>query len=401
MKPQKIQNLFTVAFLAAVIQASGGCKLASPHQEVGTLKGILIPAQELLQAGDARAALERLREYRSRGFNAVALVIDDDTPLAELDSLRREAEGVSIAFYYWINVGRSPRLADRHPEWIAGMGSHDDWRRLFPEAPRPKEGERIGVYPWVPIWYRDVLEDRRASLARELRGHLDGVAGVLLNDVQGAPSACGCGNHQCRWTVDYGMERGRMAGGPEKAPGPPSALLIAALEAELPGVDFIPVLASECEEIDQKAGGTGYCGAVKCFDGLCWQEFSRELEVLCRVAPGPLAVLSASRRFGRELPAYTERGGWLAESLRLMEAVPARESRPGASAGRFIAVVEGQGLSRAEERRLVESALSSGARGVIVMDCQLEEGWEPRIVPAVSSSRTPEGPVKSPAQHGH
>src|SRR2546422_2427916 len=177
-------------------------------------RGVLVPYGDLPDITTSLASDMNLERWKSRGFNALSVRVDESISAAQLDWLRGAARRVGLSLCLWFDVGRNPKLAEAHPEWVAGMGSHDDWRRLFPQAPKAGAGERVGMFPWTPIWYRAVLEDRRAAIVRLLRGHTEGVAGVFLNQIQGAPSACGCGNLQCRWTVDY-----NMPGGPEKVEG--------------------------------------------------------------------------------------------------------------------------------------------------------------------------------------
>ena len=57
----------------------------------------------------------------------------------------------------------------------------------------PADDEVVKTYPWVPVLSREGFD---AQLAR-VRKLLDGLprpAGVFLNDLQAAPSACGCGH---------------------------------------------------------------------------------------------------------------------------------------------------------------------------------------------------------------
>ena len=184
--------------------------------------------------------------------------IDDPRAAEEIDRLRAATADGGRPFCLWIDVGRNERLADEHPTWIAGIGSHGDWRRKFPDAPEPEPGRRIGVYPWTPIWYREVLENRRDAIYKVLKGRTGGIEAIFLAHVQGAPSACGCGYDQCRWTVDYDLR-----GGPQRVEGAPNALLVDGLKKDHPGVEWVPVWVTECEEVDFPGdGSTGYCGAV-------------------------------------------------------------------------------------------------------------------------------------------
>ncbi|HVR76001.1 MAG TPA: hypothetical protein VMT52_16840 [Planctomycetota bacterium] len=338
-------------------------------------------------AGKVDALFERaLRRHQEKDYfhqkhenekAARVFEVGDDTQPAEIDRLRENAREAGDALYLWINVGRNPRLAAARPGWVAGMGSHDDWRRDFPSAPRPGPGERIGVFPWTPIWYEAVLEDRREAIVKLLRGKTRGLAGVFLNQVQGAPSACGCGNLQCRWTVDY-----RMGGGPRRVEGAPAALLVERLEKDLPGVQWIPVWVAECEERDQGTISTGHCGTVPCFSGLCWRESTKELDALAAKADGPLALLATEKLFGRDSASRGAPVSWLGLLVSELKKIPPLYGRAAVPASRLIAVIEGDGASPAERRLLEERALETGVRGVLVLVSPLDESWEPRLVPA-------------------
>ena len=323
---------------------------------------------------------------------AVVYDLDEGSDLAALDALRTSPERARSPLYLWIDVGRSEKLAAAHPEWVSGMGSHGDWRRLFPGAPKPGPNERIGMYPWTPIWYRAVLEDRIAAITRLLRGRTEGVAGVFLDHVQGAPSACGCGNLQCRWTADY-----LMAGGPEKVEGSPVALLVTALAKEMPGLAWIPVLVIECEEADQPGeGSTGKCGSVGCFKGRCWKESTKELEGLLAATDGPIAFLSDEQTFGRIPEHYAAASrAWRLDVLQDLEELPPRFQRPPLPAARVIFV---ERRPEGSKQYLDVEAWASlrGARGVLFSRAPFDESWDPRLIPFASSAKA------APAQgHGH
>jgi hypothetical protein len=368
-----MRRVLTAAAIAALL-CLPAC--AGPPPGGGSLRGALLADGDFPETERTAA---RLSELRARGHNALVLAVTDATPAARIEELKAAARAAGLAVYLWINAGRNPELAAAHPEWVGGMGAHEDWRRRFPEAPRPAAGERIGVHPWVPIRYRAVLEDRKHAIAERARQHAAGLAGVFLHGLQAPPSACGCGNDQCRWTVDYLID-----GGPEKAAGEPSATLVAHLQERLPELQWIPVWVTECERADQEAGGTGYCASVQCFSGLCWQESTRELEALSAATRGPLALLAASRAFGRDLPVYEAAGGWPAAAIRSLAEIPPAHGRSPVPPGRIIAVVE---PSRGDEdaARSLSSALAAGAAGAVVAFTTLDESWEPRRIAGKAS----------------
>jgi hypothetical protein len=370
-------KLHAAVFIAGLPAAAlAGC--AGPPREQG-LRGILLPAAEVLGDG---AAATNLSGLKASGFNAVIAAVDDETTGEAIAALEASAAEAEIPLHLWFNVGRSRRLADTRPEWIGGMGSHEDWRLRYPGAPHPREGERIGVYPWVPIRYQAVFEDRLAAIEKLLAGRTEGIEAVFLHGLQAPPSACGCGNDQCRWTVDYGMP-----GGPRKVEGTAPAAFLSALRESLPGVRWVPVWVTECELTDQEEGGTGYCGGVHCYDGLCWEASTAELEAVTREVDsgdeeeGPIALLLAESAFRRNLPRYGRTGGWITAAIRLLSTVPPAHGHAPVPPDRIIAVVEGT-RGGADERAAVIQAIAAGVRGVIIAKMPLEEGWEPRILPA-------------------
>jgi len=327
--------------------------------------------------------------------------IDVDSPLARaqvealLEAGENERSSQGDGLYLWIDVGRSEALASRHPEWIAGMGSHEDWRSKFPGAPSPDATTRVGVHPWTPIWYRAVLEDRRDAIVKLLSGLPPRISGVFLCHVQGAPSACGCGNEQCRWTADY-----RMTGGPERIEGAPAAVLIRSLEAALPGIPWIPVWVTECEEHDQPGeGSTGYCYSVGCFKGLCWKESTKELEGLLAVTKGTVtkgtvALLGTEKAFGRSLERYAKDGGWIAAAARSLEEIPKRHQRTPLPSEKLLLVVEGE-----EAARAIPPGLRSRVQGVLTVQQPIDQSWSPRLIPVVTPPS--KAPAREASPHGH
>ena len=82
---------------------------------------------------------------------------------------------------------------------------HDDWLARFPSVKKPKKGEVAKAYPWVPIGYAEAYQAHLRRVEELLSKVPDSYRGLLLNDLQGGPASCGCGNLQCRWAIDYGV----------------------------------------------------------------------------------------------------------------------------------------------------------------------------------------------------
>src|SRR5437879_10019246 len=94
-------------------------------------------------------------------------------------------------------------MAAAHPRWMAALGSHEDWQKNFPKFPEPGAGEVAKAYPWVPIGYREAFDAHLARIKALIIRAAGSYRGILLNDLQGGPASCGCGNLQCRWAIDY------------------------------------------------------------------------------------------------------------------------------------------------------------------------------------------------------
>jgi hypothetical protein len=131
---------------------------------------------------------------------------------------------------------------------------------------------------------------------------------VFLNDLQAAPSACGCGSSLCRWTTDYGPLRTNTALGDDAA-----ARFCAEIQRAAPRSRIVPVWVTECEADDPA------CGSVSCYDGACWKAFRRQWQPLVAQCE-QVAVLLSARALGRD-PAWPSKA--FAELRQQIGATPA------------------------------------------------------------------------------
>jgi len=306
-------------------------------------RGILITAEQ--------AAAERLRAHRKDGANAVVLALSDDDAGRSREAARRIIDA-GFSLHYWVEIGRNPALADAHPEWMASLQGHPEWRRHFPGAPRPEAGEVIKNYPWVPVLSEEASQAHLRRLALLLED-MPSPSGIFLNDLQGAPSACGCGNLLCRWTADYGPIRTATGLGNDAA-----ARFVRAARGLAPKARIIPVWTSECEEQDREQE----CAGVGCFRGLCWKEYTAQLMPVASEAD-TLAALLPYRALGRDLPRYGAPAGWIGQALRSFSEMPPRHQGSAIPAGRLIAVLQGWEVSP-EQVRAQWSRASGRARPV-------------------------------------
>ena len=322
------------------------------------VKGVLYHRDQL-------AELEA-QDLQKSGFDTLVLnVAEAWSPTeAERTQLNQiEAAGLQLAL--WIEVARDQTLADRHPEWMASIQGHPEWRRSHPTFPKVTKEQIVKVYPWVPIAYREAYEAQLSKTERILTQWPEAKL-VFLNDIQGAPSACGCGHPLCRWTTDYGPKKTATRLGNDFA-----ARFVASVKKMRSGLDVVPVWATECEEGDKP----GLCAGVGCYNGACWREWSAQLEPLAAVSP-MIGALFLEQTFQR-----SEIGpDWLTAIPASFSKMQKRYDRPEIGANRLIAVVEGwQSGADVQWRRKREQLESAGISSFIVARTKIEQGWEPRV----------------------
>jgi hypothetical protein len=310
-----------------------------------------------------------LRTFGEEGTNAVVLSLTDGTPAARVRAAVKQIREAGLAPYYWIEIARSPALARAHPEWMASLQGHSEWRRFFPQASLPHDGEVVKNFPWVPILYREAFD---AQLRRidNLLHDLPPVNGVFLNDLQAAPSACGCGNLLCRWTPDYGPIQTAS-----RLPADAAARFVAAARKLVPASTVIPVWTTECEEGEKDAS----CAGVACFQGACWGDYTAQLMPVARECD-TLAALCLYRAFGRDLPRYGGEAGWIQQALAsFMEMPPKRGGQP-IPPERVIAVLQGWDATDTQRQAQIQRCQQAGARGYVMALTRIDQGWEPRLV---------------------
>jgi hypothetical protein len=345
---------------------------AAEAKPVGQFRGVLLTA--------GQAEPRRLEQCRKDGATAVALNLADGEAAETTRRAARRIREAGLALYYWIEVGRSPALADAHPEWMASLQGHPEWRRHFPRAPQPGPGEVVKNYPWVPILFREAFDAHRQRIEALLRDRPP-PKGIFLNDLQAAPSACGCGNLLCRWTADYGPLRTATP-----LPSDAAAKFVAAVKMLALGARIIPVWTTECEEHEMAEGGG--CAGVACFTGACWYEYTKQLMPLARECE-TLAALLPYRAFGRNDPRYGPTAGWVKQALQSFVEMPPKRDGESLPVHRLIAVLQGWDVSAAERQAQIQRAEESGAAGYLLSLMKIEQGWEPRVVKVAGGRADP------------
>ncbi|MSR56472.1 MAG: hypothetical protein EXS05_02225 [Planctomycetaceae bacterium] len=318
----------------------------------------------------------RLGELRNQGYDAVVLSLDGDSfeaRQADRSAAVRIAEA-GFELWYWIEIARCRQLADDHPHWMASLQGHQEWRRFFKEFPKPQPGEVVKNYPWVPIVYRETF-DAQLARVQELLAARPAARGILLNDLQGAPSACGCGNPVCRWTADYGPIKTATPLGDDAA-----ARFVAAVEKTCgKKVQVIPVWTTECEAHD--VHNDALCAGVSCFKGICWKAYCRQLQHLDEQSP-TIGALLLYKEFGQDTKNFPQPAGWVSHALRGFQTMPPQNSGKAIAASRLLAVLQGWDVSPDELAAQQKQVQSVGAAGWVVAFARIDQSWTPRIVPA-------------------
>jgi hypothetical protein len=322
----------------------------------------------------------QIENWRGQGFTALVALLDEDHSAEAYQAAAAAALSAKMDLYYWIEIARNKRLADAHPRWMASLGMHDDWLARFPAATKPKQGEVAKAYPWVPIGYAEAFQAHLRRVEQLLGKVPDAYRGLLLNDLQGGPASCGCGNLQCRWAIDYGVpETATRDGAADTA-----ARFIGKVRDLAPGKQIIPIWMTECEERDlaQAPGGksTGLCGNVPCATGTCPKAFAKQLRSLMNVQTGPVGLFTAQPAAERNAKFYGGPAGWILASVEYLDAIRLSPTKQGVPHEQLWLVVQGVPEDRDTEAaaRAVARSLQPGA--VVVARVPLDQSYEPRVI---------------------
>ena len=343
--------------LALVLCVPFGACLAGP---VAKLKGALLTAT---QADDGQ-----LRSLKAQGYNSVVLNLSAESTAQDKDAAHR-IQTAGFDLHYWIEIARCPALADAHPEWMASLQGHQEWRRFFPDLPKPAAGEVVKNYPWVPVLYKETFA-AHLERVKELLRDKPAPRGIFLNDLQGAPSACGCGHHLCRWTGDYGPIKTATPLGADAA-----AKFVAAVKKLAPESRIIPVWATECEEQDKDE----LCAGIPCFKNTCWREWTAQLMPVAAEVE-TLGALLPYRALQRDLPRYGPEAGWIKPALASFTTLPARYQAGGVPPDRLVAVLQGWDVTPEQIKVQITRSGDAGTAGCVVSMMKIEQDWKPVIV---------------------
>lgn len=271
---------------------------------------------------------------------------------------------------YFFEVARCAELAKAHPEWMASIQGHHDWMRLFKDFPKPKKDEVVKVYPWVPIFNREPFDAQVKRIGSMLK-RLPQPRRVWLNNIQGAPSACGCGHPLCRWTADYGPLKTATPIG-DSAP----AEFVAKIQSLVKKAEIIPIMTSECEAADQHT----LCGGVGCYEGICWKAFTKQLDQVATKSQR-VGVACFYKAFDRDLKRYGSKASWVRHAILSFEAMPKIRNGKGLKPERLVAVLQGWDVSAEELQQQQKIAADLKPAGILICLPKVDQSWEPRTMP--------------------
>jgi hypothetical protein len=331
-----------------------------------------------------RCTSAELAKLKDGGANGVVLALDSSEDAFKVRA--REAAELTrahdLGLYYWIEIARDESLAEAHSDLLAGLDGHDNWRTADPDAPVAGMGERLGAWPWVSILHAAAFELQLAKVEQRLAG-LPAPDGLFLNDLQGGPSACGCGNRSCRWTTDYLAEPSTPL-----SQAPVAERFLSRVRALHAGTRIVPVWTTECGIQGDRAGDA--CHGVPCATGNCWPALVEELRPLVRAGNSigvlleentPVDFPDRPERMTAEEVAEL-RYAPVVEGLR---AFPAEVAKYGLelSSKRLIPILRAWDSPGLEIiRAQTELAARLGAHEWIVAVIPIDQSWEPRVIAA-------------------
>lgn len=347
---------------SAQAQTSAGSKTA--------VHGLIVDPMDVSQ--------KKVTAWKNEGFHLVVLTLDERFDATIYQKAAQIIAADSLDLYYWIEVGRNATFAKEHPEWMATLGMHDDWRKQFPNVPKLQKGEVAKAWPWTPIAYEKAFTAHLARIRDLLRRVPQSYSGVLLNDLQGGPSSCGCGNLQCRWAIDYNVPHtAQRVSGNDVA-----ARFVDDVKKIVVGHKVIPVWTSECErddmalkKIPNQKWTTGYCGGVDCFN-YCHDRFAEQWLALQAKQDDPIALLLLHKEFKRDRDEYGGKTAWIASAPGYLSDEKIKKAPPKS----LWLVVQGFDVTPEEEAAARKSAETTPADVIILARARIEQSYEPRVM---------------------
>jgi hypothetical protein len=206
--------------------------------------------------------------------------------------------------------------------------------------------------------------------------------GLLLNDLQGGPASCGCGNLQCRWALDYGVPATATKDRVDDA----AARFVSAVRELTPGKQIVPVWMTECEDGDLPADkapagkSTGLCGGVPCTLGTCPRAFAKQLGALTKTHGGPLGLFTAEYTCGRDARYYGVPAGWIAAAVKYLDSTHLVAQKPVLLHDQLWLVVQGAHENADAESAARKAAHNLDPGAVVVARVNLDQSYEPCVI---------------------
>ena len=310
---------------------------------------------------------EAIKGWRGSKINTVVLMVDG-TNTAKAKQAIALVRDENLGLRYWIEVGRDPTVADQHPEWMSSLQGHPEWQKKFPEFPKPAANQVPKAYPWTPILYKESFE-AHLTLVKSLLESLPPADYVFLNDLQGGPSACGCGNDQCRWTTDYGDKTTATKMGPDAA-----ANFMHRLKGFTKDAGIIPAWTTECEIEDKHER----CAGVGCFDGICWKSYTEQLMPMYKEG-GIVAPLILPGEFHRLEANWGKDSGWTGHALKSFQMMPPLRGGKAIPADRLIPILQGWDQSLPQIKAQIGQVTLAGSRAYVIAYSRVDQSWNPRM----------------------
>jgi len=350
---------------------------AAPASRPATPQAVLVNPRDV--------TLESLEAWRREGFSTVVTVLDEQFPPEVYRTAGSLIERAGWPHYHWVEVGRCPLLANEHPRWMASLGMHTDWQQKYPGSKRPAKGEVAKAYPWVPIGYQVTFDAHLDRIEKLLDRAAPGYRGLLLNDLQGGPAACGCGNVRCRWVLDYHVPA--TAG--EQVGDDAAARFLKRVGQLAPDKDLIPIWTTECEAIDLPGteNGTGLCGKVECAHTTCPKAFARQWRALVGGHRGSLGFLGLHRQLQQPGAQGQPSANWVSAPIEYVDQIAGGAMEGRVARERVWLVVEGWNLPAEEAQAVRTKALAQQVAMIVVARTQIDQSFEPRVIPSDATAR--------------
>jgi hypothetical protein len=326
------------------------------------LRGVLLPVAEVTS--------DILAHYATHGVNAVVLDLAEvDHPDFALALTRIRLADHEI--YYWVEIGHDREAARDHPDWL-----HRPHKVQFYDEP-------VVIDEWVCINNRAVFDYKLAQVTDlAVRAGVEGVRGILLNDVLGAPEGCGCGNALCRlWDGSVGEKISGGEGVMSFGANPVAPRLFAEeVSRRLGGLEAIPIITEECEGGIEVCGVTdpertlGY-GRMSCRNPCAVDSYRRLIEQL---SPLPrVGLLTLYQTFGRNVPEYGPEAAWIGCVIERYHGHDPSQT--------VIAILEGWDVTAEQVEAQVTQAVAGGAGGFVIVKPPIDQTW--RVKPAQAKGK--------------